>query len=49
MGACVTSIEQSEGGVSVHVDGEAAPISGDLLLRKDSELVGALLRKDTGW
>jgi len=48
MGACVTAIEQSEGGVSVHVAGEAVPISGDLLLRKDSELVGALLRKDTG-
>jgi 2-polyprenyl-6-methoxyphenol hydroxylase-like FAD-dependent oxidoreductase len=33
--ACVTSIEQSKDGVSVHVAGEPAPISGDLLVGPD--------------
>jgi 2-polyprenyl-6-methoxyphenol hydroxylase-like FAD-dependent oxidoreductase len=33
--ACVTSIEQSEAGVSVHVAGESAPVSGDLLVGAD--------------
>jgi 2-polyprenyl-6-methoxyphenol hydroxylase-like FAD-dependent oxidoreductase len=33
--ACVTSIEQSEAEVSVHVAGESAPVSGDLLVGAD--------------
>jgi 2-polyprenyl-6-methoxyphenol hydroxylase-like FAD-dependent oxidoreductase len=34
-GACVTSIEQGAGGVSVRVAGESAPVSGDLLVGAD--------------
>jgi 2-polyprenyl-6-methoxyphenol hydroxylase-like FAD-dependent oxidoreductase len=34
-GACVTAIEQDDAGVRVHVEGEATPISGDLLVGAD--------------
>src|SRR5262245_10853253 len=33
--ACVTSIDQSDTGVSVHVAGESAPVAGDLVVGAD--------------